>query len=114
MTKGSDRELGMNREITRRDFLNGVGVTLTSSLLPTRQVSAFAAMMQQAEQEGQTSEYYPPTRTGMRGSHPGSFEVAHELASGHHWDNPSDTGESYDLVIVGAGVSGLSSAYFFY
>jgi hypothetical protein len=69
----------MNREITRRDFLNGVGVTLTSSLLPTRQVSAFAAMMQQAEQEGQTSEYYPPTRTGMRGSHPGSFEVAHEL-----------------------------------
>jgi spermidine dehydrogenase len=114
MTKGSDRELGMNREITRRDFLNGVGVTLTSSLLPTRQVSAFAAMMQQAEQEGQTSEYYPPTRTGMRGSHPGSFEVAHELASGHHWDNPADTGESYDLVIVGAGISGLSSAYFFY
>jgi spermidine dehydrogenase len=111
MAEGYDRELGMGRNITRRDFLNGMGVALTSSILPTNQVSAFAAMMQQAENEG---EYYPPTRTGMRGAHPGSFEVAHALVGGRHWDTVSDTGETYDLVIVGAGISGLSSAFFFY
>ncbi|HWF38910.1 MAG TPA: NAD(P)-binding protein [Candidatus Acidoferrales bacterium] len=113
MADGFDRELGMGRNITRRDFLNGMGVALTSSMLPTSQVSAFAKMMRQSAQEGQSGEYYPPTRTGMRGSHPGSFEVAHELAMGQHWDNAPDTGERYDMVIVGAGISGLSSAYFF-
>ena len=115
MANGYDRELGMDREITRRDFLNGVGVALTGSLLPTSQVSAFANMMRQAQVEAQQAgEYYPPTRTGMRGSHPGSFEVAHALVGGEHWDNAPDSGERYDLIIVGAGISGLSSAYFFY
>ena len=116
MANGYDRELGMNRNITRRDFINGVGVALTSSLLPTSRVDAFTSMIAQAqaEQTQQPGEYYPPTRTGMRGSHPGSFEVAHDLVDGHHWDTSTDTGERYDLVIVGAGMSGLSSAYFFY
>src|SRR5579859_1666942 len=114
MAQGYERDLGMGRNITRRDFLNGVGVALTSSMLPTSHVSAFAAMMQQAQREGESGgEYYPPTRTGMRGSHPGSFEVAHALTMGEHWDNAPDTGERYDMVIVGAGISGLSSAYFF-
>ena len=113
--KGNDRELGMYRDITRRDFLNGVGVTLTSSLLPTSQVNAFASGLQRAENEAQqTEEYYPPTRTGMRGNHAGSFETAHSPVNGQHWDNPADTGGHYDLIVVGAGISGLSSAYFFY
>jgi len=114
MAQGYERDLGLGRNITRRDFLNGVGVALTSSMLPTSHVSAFAAMMQQAQREGENGgEYYPPTRTGMRGSHAGSFEVAHALTMGEHWDNAPDTGERYDMVIVGAGISGLSSAYFF-
>ncbi len=52
----------------------------------------------------------------MRGSHAGSFEVAHELRDGRSWDDvglEADTGESYDLVVVG-GLSGLSAAYFFH
>jgi len=32
MANPSDRDLGMDRPITRRDFLNGVGLTLTGSL----------------------------------------------------------------------------------
>jgi spermidine dehydrogenase len=118
MSNISDRELGMHRNITRRDFISGVSVALTSSLLPTSKVDAFSTAMAQAQAEGQappaSGEYYPPTRTGMRGAHPGSFEVAHDLVDGHHWDTSTDTGERYDLVIVGAGMSGLSSAYFFY
>src|SRR5262249_49741858 len=60
-------------------------------------------------------DYYPPTRTGMRGSHAGSFEVAHQLRDRRQWDlsGAIDTGETYDLVIVGGGMSGLSAAYYF-
>ena len=107
MYKGHDRALGMGAEIARRDFLNGMGVALTSSLLLPGDVEAFAQLMQQ-------EEYYPPTRTGMRGSHPGSFEVGHALRDGARFDNAVDTGERYDMVVVGAGLSGLSSAYFFH
>ncbi len=51
----------------------------------------------------------------MRGSHAGSFEVAHGLRDSHSVDLSSvaHTNETYDLVIVGAGMSGLSAAYLF-
>ena len=52
----------------------------------------------------------------MRGNHDGSFTFAHELRDGDFWDSahkPLPTGETYDLVVVGAGISGLSAAYFY-
>ncbi|MGA8152346.1 MAG: FAD/NAD(P)-binding protein [Terriglobales bacterium] len=111
-----DRQLGMDRPITRRDFLNGVAIgvggTVAGAWLPGL---AFGDQMAQpAAQE--VPGYDPPALTGMRGSHPGSFEVAHSLRDGTFWDTagkPVDTGESYDLVIVGAGLSGLAAAYFY-
>ena len=60
--------------------------------------------------------YYPPALTGLRGSHAGSFDAAHSLRDGTFWDaagTPQDTGETYDLVIVGGGISGLSAAHFY-
>ena len=48
----------------------------------------------------------------MRGSHPGSFETAHAAVQGQRW-TAEETGEHYDLVIVGAGISGLSAAYIY-
>ena len=106
-----DRELGMDRAINRRDFISGVGVALTGSLLyPWAEAHSQSAPSPQAG-------YYPPGKTGMRGSHPGSFEVAHELRDGKTWDelgSEADTGERYDLVVLGGGLSGLSAAYFFH
>src|SRR5262249_19313468 len=106
-----DRTLGMDRAITRRDFLNGVSLTVVGSVLAPQLLGA-------AEQEfapERAPDYYPPTRTGMRGSHDGSFEIAHQLRDRRQWDlsGAIRTGESYDLVIVGGGLSGLSAAYYF-
>jgi spermidine dehydrogenase len=109
-----DRELGMNRAITRRDFLNGVAVTagasLGASLMPW---DVFAA---QTSAPKTPSNYYPPALTGLRGSHPGASDAAHALRDGTFWDNagkPEDTGETYDLIVVGGGISGLAAAHFY-
>jgi spermidine dehydrogenase len=109
MYKGHDRELGMHRDITRRNFVNGVGAAVTGSLLAPGLLTALDGTYLAP----QAQEYYPPARTGMRGSHAGSFEVAHALRDGSTWTDVADTGEHYDLVVVGGGLSGLSAAYFF-
>ncbi|HEV2714295.1 MAG TPA: FAD/NAD(P)-binding protein, partial [Terriglobales bacterium] len=108
----NDRELGMRREITRRDFLNGVALTLGAAIVPSH---LFAAFDVQSDPE-KLPDYYPPALTGLRGSHPGSFEAAHSLRDGTLWDEigkPLDTGEVYDLIVVGGGISGLSAAHYF-
>ncbi|MEX0707547.1 MAG: FAD/NAD(P)-binding protein [Woeseia sp.] len=109
------RQLGMNRDITRRDFLNGSRIAVAGSLLaqPLSQALGAAAPVRSAQD---FPGYYPPSRDGLRGSHAGSFEVAHELRDGARFDDPSastDTGEIYDLVVVGGGLSGLAAAHFF-
>ena len=98
----SDLYLGMNRAITRREFVAGVAVAAGGLGLSNRIVAdSYAA--------------YPPARTGMRGSHPGSFDAMHELA--FHGVSPSSNPRAdttpYDLVVVGGGLSGLSAAYFY-
>ncbi|MGH9385573.1 MAG: NAD(P)-binding protein [Vicinamibacterales bacterium] len=113
MSSFPDRDLGMHRAITRRDFLNGVGVAVAGSLLPQVPLDA----MYDLEAQGTPARAdYPPALSGLRGSHVGSYETAHELAIGRRsWDVAAagDTGETYDLVIVGAGLSGLSAAFFY-
>ena len=109
MSRSEDRELGMHRNITRRDFVNGVGVAIGGALIAPGWLSA----REGTPYATQAQEYYPPARTGMRGSHAGSFEVAHALRDGNTWTDVANTGESYDLVVVGGGLSGLSAAYFF-
>jgi len=105
-----DRDLGMHRRITRRDFLNGVAITAGAAMLPS-QLFAFESGLKQ-----NSADYYPPALTGLRGSHPGSFDAAHALRDGTFWDTagkPVETGETYDLVVVGGGISGLSAAHFY-
>jgi spermidine dehydrogenase len=98
-----DRLLGMDRDISRRDFLGGVSVAIGASLLPG---------CENRSDVNPTAPYYPPAATGMRGAHPGSFEVAHAAVQGQRWVG-ENTDEHYDLVIVGAGISGLSAAYMY-
>src|SRR5499433_3488434 len=88
--------------ITRRDFLGGTPLAIGTGLTPAAQIAAAPTL-------------YPPALTGLRGQHPGSFEVAHAFArEGQRFgidDAPSE--ETYDLVVVGGGISGLAAAWFY-
>ena len=109
----NDRHLGMDRKIDRRQFVNGVAVAATGSLLP--KWTWALGLDEQAAAAEQSPDYYPPRLTGMRGSHAGSFEVSHQLRDQRSVDlsSVSHTGETYDLVVVGGGLSGLAAAHYF-
>ncbi len=88
--------------ISRRDFLNGTALAIASGLTPAGQLAAAAAR-------------YPPALTGLRGQHPGSFDVAHAFARNgvdFHTDD-APIAERYDLAVVGGGISGLAAAWFY-
>jgi len=114
----TNKDLGMSREITRRDFLNGVAVgvggTLVGRGMGTETMLAAAVLDEFAPEKA--SDYYPPSRTGIRGNHDGTFTFAHRLRDGEGADSFGDavsTSEKYDLAVVGGGISGLAAAYFF-
>jgi spermidine dehydrogenase len=115
--KSRDHALGMDRPITRRDFLNGIAVSTAAvasgSLLAASNAALGAAASVPPPAAQDAPGYYPPLLTGMRGSHPGSFEAAHALRDGRPSPPPTDTGEEYDLIVVGGGISGLAAAHFY-
>jgi spermidine dehydrogenase len=88
--------------ISRRDFLNGVALTIAAGLTPAEQIAAGPAR-------------YPPALTGLRGQHAGSFETAHAHArEGNRFSlDGLPVEQRYDLVVVGAGISGLAAAFFY-
>jgi spermidine dehydrogenase len=110
--KDNDKILGMNRPIKRRDFVQGAGA-LGIGLLAGKTLGRDSAPVPGKPPETAT---YPPSLAGLRGSHPGSWEIAHGLVAEEKLVfDPADTVDTtaYDLVVVGAGISGLSAAYFY-
>jgi spermidine dehydrogenase len=116
-----DRRLGMDRPITRRDFLNGVAAGTAAWAAGAGFGPVFAAADLAADLGGSAASpsaqdgfgYYPPRLTGLRGSHPGAFEAAHALRDGETFPDAADSGEEYDLIVVGGGISGLAAAHFY-
>jgi spermidine dehydrogenase len=114
MTEKSEKsELGMDRKITRRDFLDGVALTIGAALTVP---CAHAFLQGGAKQpKGEQLPEYPPALTGLRGDQDGVYTYAHKLRDGKKWDTlgtPEKLNENYDLAIVGAGISGLAAAHF--
>ena len=88
----------MKDKVTRRDFLNGTQVAIGASLLgPWAEI--FGA---DASKFALGPDYYPPAKTGLRGSHTGSWETMHARVAGATWPKVSPE-EEFDLVIVGGG-----------
>lgn len=108
--------------ITRRDMVLGAAGGSLAAAAALTPAGALAQAQAGADAPsplpavaGEPGGYYPPLRTGLRGSHAGSFEMAHALrdgeAIGESLAGPAL--EDYDLVIVGGGISGLSAAKFY-
>jgi spermidine dehydrogenase len=93
----------MSNTINRRDFLGGTALVIAAGLTPLAQIRAEAG------------RYYPPSLVGLRGSHPGSFEVAHQVGrEGKSFDiSGLAVEQNFDLVVVGGGISGLAAAWFY-
>ena len=93
----------MPNKINRRDFLSGTALAIATGLTPFAQIRAAP------------SRYYPPSLTGLRGSHAGSFEIAHQVGrEARSFDIAKlPIEQSYDLVVAGGGISGLAAAWFY-
>jgi spermidine dehydrogenase len=98
----------MKDKVTRRDFLNGTQVAIGASLV-SPWTELFGA---EATDFTLGPDYYPPAKTGLRGSHDGAWETMHARVSGATWPKATP-GEEVDLVVVGGGISGLSAAHFY-
>jgi spermidine dehydrogenase len=93
-----ERALGIDRPISRRDFLNGVAIGIGAALASS---PSKASAIPKGEFLGKT----------YRG-----FAAMHALRDGHFHKTTTAveaTGEHYDAIIVGAGISGLASAFLF-
>src|SRR5689334_22112808 len=96
-----DKALGMDRPISRRDFLNGVALTVTAAALGGHIPPANAT----------TPAGDPAEITGLRGHSETAMNIGHSLRDGTFWNSApalEATGESYDLIVVGGGISGLA------
>ena len=103
-----DEALGLNTSIARRDFLNGalisVGALWAAHLSPREQF----ALAQKTKSQ--------TPRSSWGGNTSDVFDAGHAVRDGIY-DDPNiaaeDTGEVFDLVVVGGGFSGLAAAYYF-
>ncbi len=124
MNSGDDKDHGEQSGdgYTRREVLQSLALAMSMPALLTTQLAGAqtadlqdtpnAAGMITAEIQN-TADYYPPIKTGLRGTHVGAYEAAHMLRDGEQPIPIQDSGLHYDLVIVGAGISGLSAAWMY-
>ncbi|MCP4541287.1 MAG: NAD(P)-binding protein, partial [Chloroflexi bacterium] len=102
------KRLGLDRPITRRDFIKGMMVGAGCLVLPGCSGSTF-------------DPDTPPTRTSPPSVHsyfggdtPDTISACHRVYDGESFEQGvQDSGEIYDLVVVGAGLGGLTAAYFY-
>ena len=126
----TERELGLDRDITRRDFVQLAGLGVAGSALLGCGTDAGGGVAGGASagavpgtpvepwSEALGADWYGPGGVGdyasSHGNTPELVRVAHRLRDGRPAAaDVTDTGERFDVVIVGGGLSGLSAAHHF-
>lgn len=114
------KELGMRPGITRRDFLNTTLLGAGGALLAAASPLAVTGCLSRGGGP-RKDPWWGYGAVGDYARSPGnsrrSMEAAHRLRDGVYDGQElqgEDTGEVYDMVIVGGGMSGLGAAHYFH
>ena len=99
-SRDADDALGMNRPISRRDFLQGAAATLALAAVPG--CSRDGTPARPAREVG---------GAGLRGQDMNAMKLGHRVRDAADFESGDDSGEAYDLVVIGAGIAGLSAAH---
>lgn len=115
-----DRALGMDSSVTRRDFLGSTLLASGAGLLNGWSPAQFLAMNETPGAAGEKDDWTSYGGVGDYSQSNGNtyavMQAGHKMRDGAYDPLPADTidtGETYDCVIVGGGISGLAAALFF-
>lgn len=95
-----DPSLG-GRTVRRRDFLNGMLVGASGVLLGGSLAGC----------EGGETETNPPDELPPGKDAGDNNTICHQVRDGKAWEIPAVAGDLYDCVVIGGGLSGLTTAY---
>ncbi|MFI7449873.1 NAD(P)-binding protein [Nonomuraea sp. NPDC049714] len=114
-SEGQTRAPGPERPLSRRDFLDGIAMTAGLAAVGSGDggTPALETPLGTAASGTAHGATATPGRTGWHGDTAHALSVPHALRDGRFWEHAGPavpTGERYDLVVVGAGASGLSAA----
>ncbi len=120
MVSKIDKELGLDKSITRRDFVYGSSLMLATTLVGDDNSSSIEASTMGNYSFDVGKNWYGPGGIGdyaqSHGNTPELIKTAHQIRTGKFNKQnikTSETGEEFDLVVIGGGFSGLSAAYHF-
>jgi len=113
----------MDTNITRKDFLNTTLLGMGAALLRAPAPAAILQQLGHGPDAGGSPAQDPWTGYGGVGDYAAAngntapvLAAAHKIRDGAYTKLPAtttDTGQLFDLVIVGGGLSGLTAAYYF-